>query len=188
MSIVTGKIKRALRAAAREGEQLAVAFKNIKDSETLKAFCAQYQAWYTSARKLVEALAPDRLDEFVAYYRSPAERTKFNLLNFTIQDFVIGVVPRRAEFDARGHAEILLHNQTEILSSLRSRVDSVLADVRGHLFAELQDSELQAAGALLAVNARAAGALAGVVMERHLQRVAANHNVQIDLHGKHTIP
>jgi hypothetical protein len=55
----------------------------------------------------------------------------------------------------------------------------VLQDVTGHLFAELQDSELIAAVQLKKVSRRAAGALAGVVLERHLQRAAENHKISI---------
>ena len=63
--------------------------------------------------------------------------------------------------------------------SLDSRIDSVLQDITGHLFAELQDSELIAADQLKKVSKRAAGALAGVVLERHLQRVTQNHRISI---------
>ncbi len=55
----------------------------------------------------------------------------------------------------------------------------MLQDVTGHLFAEIQDSELKAAIKLKKISKRAAGALAGVVLERHLQRVAVNHNISI---------
>ncbi len=70
-------------------------------------------------------------------------------------------------------------NQMQIIASLSSRIDSVLQDVTGYLFAELQDSELIAATKLKKVSLRAAGALAGVVLERHLQRAATNHSVSI---------
>ncbi len=55
----------------------------------------------------------------------------------------------------------------------------MLQDVTGHLFAEIQDSELKAAIKLKKISKRAAGALAGVVLERHLQRVAVNHQISI---------
>lgn len=71
-------------------------------------------------------------------------------------------------------------NQAQILKSLSSRLDGVLQDITGHLFADLQDSELTAADQLKKVNLRAAGALAGVVLERHLQRAAQNHNISIN--------
>jgi hypothetical protein len=74
---------------------------------------------------------------------------------------------------------IRVYNQTQILSSLSSRIDTVLSDVRGHLFAELQDAELHAAEQLIQVSVRASGALAGVILERHLQRVVINHKLTI---------
>jgi hypothetical protein len=48
-----------------------------------------------------------------------------------------------------------------------------------HLLAEIQDEELAVAERLLKISLRAAGALAGVVLEGHLQRVAKNHAVPI---------
>jgi hypothetical protein len=39
------------------------------NSEKILTFGKQYQTWYTRALKIVEALAPDRLSEFVGYYR-----------------------------------------------------------------------------------------------------------------------
>jgi len=76
-------------------------------------------------------------------------------------------------------AMIRILNQLQILASLSSRIDSVLQDVTGHLFAELQDAELVAATQLKKISRRAAGALAGVVLERHLQSAAKNHNILI---------
>ena len=47
------------------------------------------------------------------------------------------------------------------------------------MFAELQDEELKTASQLVEISLRAAGAVAGVVLEGHLQRVATNHGVGI---------
>jgi hypothetical protein len=63
--------------------------------------------------------------------------------------------------------------------ALDSRIEGVLADVTGSLFAELQDAELHAAEKLKNISLRAAGALAGVVLERHLQRTAINHFIKL---------
>lgn len=82
-------------------------------------------------------------------------------------------------FDVHNLVQILLVNQFQILASLNARIDSVFADVVGHAFAELEDSELSAASILCKVSPRAAGALAGVVLERHLQRVAENHQIKL---------
>jgi hypothetical protein len=56
---------------------------------------------------------------------------------------------------------------------------NVLTDVKGHLLAEIDDEELAVAERLLKINLRAAGAVAGVVLEAHLQRVATNHSIRI---------
>ena len=70
-------------------------------------------------------------------------------------------------------------NQLQILKSLESRIDSILQDVKGHLMADIQDAELKVADQLRKVSLRAAGTLAGVVLEGHLQRVIQNHNITI---------
>lgn len=154
-----------------------------EDIEILK-FGSAYQRWYSKALKLVELLGPDRLDEFVSYYSANPKRKRMDAGTFTIQDFLRGLGPApdaldRVPFDTNNLAAILLTNQFQILSSLSDRIDSILADVTGHLLAELQDTELRAASTLAKVSPRAAGALAGVVLERHLQRVAKNHHVSI---------
>ena len=62
----------------------------------------------------------------------------------------------------------------------RKVIDSRLRDIRGVVQANLFDSELGAARELLKSGyVRAAGVLAGVVLERHLADVATNHAVRI---------
>lgn len=149
-----------------------------KNVEILK-FGSAYQLWYTKAVKLVELLGPDRLDEFVSYYRADPKRKAMTVETFTIQDFVRGLRPAADAFDTHNLLAIWLVNQFQILSSMSARIDSIFADVTGHLLAELQDSEVRVASTLAKVSPRAAGALAGVVLERHLQRVADNHHVLV---------
>jgi hypothetical protein len=107
------------------------------------------------------------------------------LLEASIQDYVRGMGQAKdaytdeLPFDPHELARIRFLNQLQVLDELSYRVESVLADVENHLFAELQDKELEAANALKKISLRAAGDLAGVVLERHLQRVAANHSVTV---------
>ena len=70
-------------------------------------------------------------------------------------------------------------NQITICESLTERIDSLLADIEGELYAELQDSEIVVARRLAKVSLRAAGALVGVVIEGHLQKVASNRGVKL---------
>ena len=147
-------------------------------------FGTAYQHWYSRAYKLVESLAPERLDEFVSYYRIDPKRKFMGFTTYVIQDYIKGVGASKDPYgkpiwNANNCVRLRFLNQVQIIASLSSRVESVLQDVTGHLFTEIQDSELAAATKLKKVSRRAAGALAGVVLERHLQRVAKNHKIPI---------
>ena len=67
-----------------------------------------------------------------------------------------------------------------ILKSAKGRFESSLFDIRQLVQADLFDSELDAARELLKNKfVRAAGAIAGVVLEKHLAQVCRNHNVAV---------
>lgn len=152
------------------------------DTEDLMKFGMEYQAWYSRAIKLVESLATERLEEFISYYRIDPKRKATQYTNYVIQDYIKAVAARTNHYDEplwdiNNTVQIRVMNQCHILKSLSSRIDTVLQDVTGHLFSELQDKELEAAQSLIKISPRAAGALAGVVLERHLQRVFVNHGL-----------
>lgn len=175
------EVKKELGELIKKREDL---IELIADTDQAIKFGLEYQVWYTRALKVVEALAPDRLDEFIGYYFIYPKRKVTDAGNYVIQDYIKGIGARKNGlgeklWDCNNLVAIRVMNQIQILVSLSSRIDSVLSDVTGHLFAELQDKELEAAKQLVKVNLRAAGALAGVVLERHLQRAAANHGVSI---------
>ena len=69
--------------------------------------------------------------------------------------------------------------QLTIIKGLRKRFESSLYDIRLHLQAEMFNDELAASSYLLEIRfARAAGALARVVLEKHLKQVCINHEVK----------
>ena len=171
------EIKTELKSLINEQDNLV---KLAADTEHLTKFGTAYQSWYSKAIKMVESLAPERLSEFNAYYSIDPKRKATSFSNYVIQDYIKGVGARtdyndRPLWDINNTIQIRVVNQMQILSSLSSRIDSVLQDVTGHLFSELQDKELEAAQQLLKISPRASGALAGVVLERHLQRVFKSH-------------
>jgi hypothetical protein len=168
----------------RGQETSLVSFLDKLETDRILAFGTAYQAWYTRATKLVEALAPERLEEFVGYYRVNPKRKGMTSYTYVIQDYINGFGPvpdysGKIPFDQKNITAIRLVNQMQILESISSRIGAVLADVRGVLLSELEDGELEAARTLRNVSLRAAGALAGVVLERHLQRVAENHQINL---------
>lgn len=72
----------------------------------------------------------------------------------------------------------LLAQQVAIIQAIKRRFESSLFEIRQLVQADVFDSELDSARNLLKNGyMRAAGAVAGVVLEWHLKEVAAKHNV-----------
>ncbi len=70
--------------------------------------------------------------------------------------------------------------QLAILKAARKRFDSSLFEIRQLVQADLFDSEIESARELLKSKFyRAAGAIAGVVLEKHLRQVCDDHNVKV---------
>jgi len=155
--------------------------KKFQDTEKLPNVSLDYQAWYSKALKVMQLLAPDRYDEFRRYYEADPKRKGLGYGTYVIHDFIKGVAPgayHLQDFDTRGQAALGMYNQLVILAAVIGRSKSILADIQGALLAELQDDEVDTAEALLKVNLRAAGALAGVILESHLQKVAEAHGIK----------
>jgi hypothetical protein len=171
-------IRKEVAALYDDGAKLAVAFQKGE----AKQFHYDYQRWYTKALKVVASLASDRHIEFRSYYEVDPKRKSLGYGTFVIQDFLKGVVPpshRYPDFDSDNEALTCFVNQLTILKAVEERIDSALADIEGELYAELQDGELVIARQLAKVNLRAAGALVGVVIEGHLQKVASAHAIKV---------
>jgi hypothetical protein len=155
-------------------------------TKSLPSFHADYQAWYSEAKVLVKQLLPDRLVDFVGYYEKPKSRKDITHENYKIEDYLQGLrVTRSQGADQKkiagpDSAIPQFRQQLAILKSVNARFESSLFDIRQLVQADLFDSELDAAEELSKNKfTRAAGALAGVVLERHLAQVCDNHNVKI---------
>ena len=171
-------IHKELSALYKEGAELAVAFQKKEDAQ----FQYDYQRWYTKALKAVASLAPDRHTEFRLYYEVDPKRKSLGYGTYVIQDYIKGVAPggyQHQNFDTRAQVLTCFFNQLTILTSIEARVDSVLGNIEGELYAELQDNEVAVARQLAKVSLRAAGALVGVVIEGHLQKVAQAHGIKL---------
>jgi hypothetical protein len=144
----------------------------------------QYQRWYTEALSVVKQLIPDRFQEFVVLYHPDSRRKQIDTGTYRIQDWLLGVREPAAygpgNFDTFTVICNLFSTQLGILKSAKSRFESSLFDIAQVVRAELFDSELDAARELVKNGfLRGAGAIAGVVLEKHLAQVCANHNVAI---------
>ncbi len=151
-----------------------------------RPFEKQYQSWYTEAHALLKQVLPDRLPEFVACYQPPPPRKNFDALTFVIQDYLNGFrsatskITGKLIFDDLGTVLLRLTSQVAIFQSATARFESSLFEIRQLVTADLLDSELDESAVLLKQGfVRAAGAVAGVVVEKHLGEVCSNHNVSI---------
>lgn len=169
----------SLRGAAVEGKQRKLA------ERVSGCFERNYQRWYTEAGAVVGQLIPVRAAEFERLYLAAAKRRAIDAETFAIQDWLAG---RRAPAGKSGRpafndllaVSMRLKMQLEILRSAGARLESSLFDVRQLVAADLFDSELDACRELLKRGfLRAAGTVAGVVLERHLRQTAAAHGLTV---------
>lgn len=162
----------------KEGLKLADEFQKKKE----RNFPYFYQIWYTKALKVVASLAPDRVGEFRGYYEPDPKRKILQYGTYVIQDFLRNIVPSTnfyEHFDSRSVAINCFWNQLTIFNAVLDRLDSALNEIESALYVDLQGSEVATARQLAKVNLRAAGALVGIVIEGHLQKVAAAHAVTV---------
>jgi len=142
--------------------------------------------WYSEAKVLVKQLLPDRLADFVSHYEKPKSRKSVEVGNYNIEDYLQGLSVTRTtgaytqKIVGPESAVPQFRQQLAILKSVKNRFESSLFDIRQLAQADLFDSELDAAEELSKNKfTRAAGALAGVVLERHLAQVCENHAVKV---------
>jgi hypothetical protein len=148
------------------------------------SFEDNYQAWYTESHAVIRQLIPDRVSEFEQLYKGEGKRREINGITYTIQDWLNGLragTNRHTSdklFDDFAGITMRFRTQLAILQAAEARFDSSLFDIKQFVQADLFDSELDAARALVKSGfLRGAGAIAGVVLEKHLAQVSANHNV-----------
>ena len=159
----------------------------------LPNFSEEYETWYSEAKALIRQLLPDRLDDFVDYYEKPRARKDITHENYRISDYLIGLErtlyrgTRMEVVVGPDRAIPRFKQQLAIVKAIKNRFESSLFDIEQIVQADLFNSELEAAMALVKHGfLRAGGAIAGVVMEKHLAEICKNHEVKI---GKknHTI-
>lgn len=204
MSSIIDRYKSDLKRLIEEGEHLTYGLYNeLSDylKEEFKSlskeqrdiikkyhFKSHYNAWYNESLALIRQLIPDRLDDFKQYYKYE-KRKVFTFATYSISDYLNSLVKRSyGEGIILGTTEVIykFEQQFAILKSLEKRFDSSLYEIRQILQADIFDSEIDTAKELSAKGFyRAAGAVCGVVLEKHLTEVCANHQVQIKKKAPH---
>ena len=205
------KYKEDLNKLIADGKKLSMAMKadfshvdykenlkkELKDdrkvSEHLKqlpSFKRDYQTWYSEALYLLKQLLSDRIPDFKKLYEKPKNRKNdISCENYVIEDALL-------DFDLIGKThwgdKVTLatpptaipkfEQQLSIIASVKRRFESSLFDIKQLVQADLFDSELEVARELNKKGfIRGAGAIAGVVLEKHLSQVCGNHNLIVKI-------
>lgn len=203
MSSNLDKYKKGLSDLIKQGNALHLAiqydcfpeeFESVKKKLTKKQFDMfqknlptfrdDYQKWYSEAQVVIKLLLPDRLTDFIKLYEKPKGRKEISYENYVVQDYLQGLILTRGWEKEKivGLDAAIPHfrQQLNILKSVERRFESSLFDIKQLVQADLFDSELDEAKELNGNGFfRAAGAIAGVVLEKHLSQVCDNHDTSI---------
>lgn len=163
------------RQLAQEREEYEKGVERIRENlEDLGEVSTTYQRFYTQGYRVVSELLPERLDDFESEYKPSKNRKIISFQNYTIWDGLRGT-QNQSGMTPRWALQ-RIKNQIDILSSIEQSIGTRLFEIEELLRADMFDSELDSSRHLRARgHLRAAGAVAGVVLEKHLSVVAARH-------------
>lgn len=153
-----------------------------KTIRKLPDFRTQYQRWYSEALGLLQQLLPSRVADFVRYYEKPRNRKSLTNETYRIEDYLQGLSATLGLQKIVGPDAAISHfeQQLAIVEAAETRFESSLFEIRQLVQADLLDSELVAAEELAKHKfLRAAGAVAGVVLEKYLAQVCNDHQINI---------
>jgi hypothetical protein len=139
----------------------------------LPNFRSEYQGRYSKSQAVIKQVLPDRLKDFVSYYEYQKPRKEITFENYMIRDYLQGLLVTRganSEVVADKSAAIgEFEQQLNLVKAAKDSLSSTLMDLRAVLQADLFDTEIETAAALAKAGyLRAAGAICGVVLEKHL--------------------
>jgi len=174
------EVSQALNKDADEAEKKKIA----AGLKKLPSFSVSYEAWYSESLALIRQILPDRLIDFKEHFEVPRNRKDITYASYRIQDALKGLRVTRPPYD-----DVVVDNkaavphfqqQMAILKAAQRRFESSLFEIRQLVQADLFDSEIESARHLLKNKfLRPAGAVAGVVLEKHLLQVCDDHKVKV---------
>jgi hypothetical protein len=148
----------------------------------LPDFKTEYEGWFSESYALIRQLIPDRAPHFLSLYEKPKSRKSIEYGNYVMQDYLQDLrVTWGIEVKVDKRAALpQFQQQLSILKAAKRRLQSSLFEIRQILQADLFDSEIDAARELSKKKfLRAAGTIAGVVLEKHLLQVCDDHKLKV---------
>lgn len=153
---------------------------NITDEEKESAvfFINNYEIWFSKALLVVKQLLPDRYFDFYSLYKND-KRKEITCQNYTISDAIQGQEDYLSSFSPENAIPKMVQ-QVSIIKTCSERFDKKIFDIQSILQADVFDSEVDSATHLLKRGfLRAAGAICGVVLEKHFSTVCTQRNIVI---------
>jgi hypothetical protein len=151
--------------------------------KSIPNFAESYQSWYSEALELLRQVLPSRVDDFIEYYKPTRPRKKIDPGSYTVSDYLDGLIITNSMMQETANPKSAFpkfRQQVKIVEGLKRRFSSTLYDIRTLVQADLFDNELDVADELLNKGfLRAAGAVAGVVLEGHLGEVCTKHSIKV---------
>lgn len=153
---------------------------NEKQKAAGKKYCFSmfYHGWYNEGLRLIKQLMPERLEDFIHCYSTVKKKD----MSVTIEDYLVNASFRTSDNTVHGApmAYAKFNQQLMIILSLKNCFESSLFNIKELLQADVFDSELDGARELHKNGFyRAAGALCGVIIEKHFAGVVASHSIKM---------
>ena len=142
-----------------------------------------YQTWYSEAIAIIKICLPDRFEDFKKLYERENKRKDITSENYVLEDALIGLNvsyhgETKCDFKSAFSKFVI---QLTILLAVKKTFKSSLFSLRTMLQADLFDDDISAAQNLNKNGfSRAAGAMCGVVIEKHLNEICDSHDIVIN--------
>ena len=176
------EMKKEITKIIKQGKKLYEAVLRESDENNecndLIYFLTNYEIWYTEALKVVKQISPDRTNDFILLYNNP-KRKDLTILTYTISDALRTISSRVGNYSP-STAALCVYRQVNMIQACLNSFDSKISNIQTILQADIFDSEIDSARHLHKKGfLRAAGAICGVIIEKHFAGVANNHNITI---------
>lgn len=144
----------------------------------------EYNSFYTRSSLIIEKILPNRINEFHQCYKLTSEN---KLAKYDISTYLIRVQCISLSRDYELEAIKLFERQLSILESAYDTLNTVVFNIENDIRQNIYVDELDSAEHLLDKGyIRAAGSIAGVVLENHLKTICKSVS-SITLKGDETL-
>ena len=181
------RFKQDLEKLIVEGEKIHKTMQEVfstqnPNNDKLDKLKIEYEVWFSESQEIVKQLLPERLDDFKNLYKRTNERKRIDFENYTISDALIGLYMRDnfGTILVKPSAALpRLLQQIGMVNACTKKFESSLFNIRHFVRADLFENELDASEELKKNGfLRAAGAIAGVVLESHLVQLCENYKIE----------